>query len=215
MDFKTALDIDNLTVRFGPRPVIQGFSLTLAPGEKATLTGPSGSGKSTILRCVLGFVVPERGVISIDGERLTVATVWPLRRKLAYVAQEPDLGEGRVQDILERPFSYRANTALRANLDQAPALFERFLLPAALTRDDIATLSGGEKQRVAIVSALLLERAIFLLDEAASALDAASKQAVADFFRAREDLTVLSVAHDTQGFALSKKIIELPGIETP
>ena len=206
-----AIRIDELTVRFGEQPVLERFSLGLETGAKATLTGRSGSGKSTVLRCIMGFVVPEAGAVHIEGERLTGESVWRLRAKLAYVAQEPDLGAGTVREVLERPFGYRANAHLEDNLAQAPALFERFLLPQALLDKDVTALSGGEKQRVAVISCLLLDRRIVLLDEASSALDDAAAEAVAGYFRARENLTVLSVSHDRRGFYFSDHTIALPG----
>ena len=73
-------------------------------------------------------------------------------------------------------------------------------------------LSGGEKQRVAIVSAILLERPIMLLDEASSALDRVSRAAVAEWFRSRRELTVLSVAHDPDRFDLGGRVLEPDGL---
>jgi putative ABC transport system ATP-binding protein len=205
------IEIRDLTVRFGPRCLFDGLSIRLAPGEKATVTGRSGSGKTTLLRCVLGFVVPDQGTIRIEGEPLTPRSVWRLRTRLAYVAQEPDLGEGTVRDVLERPFAYHVNAHLRDNLARTDELFARFLLPRSLLDDEIATLSGGEKQRVALVSALLLERRILLLDEASSALDKTSEAAIRDDLSARADLTVLSVSHKPEGFGFTGQLIELPG----
>lgn len=206
-----ALRIENLTVGFGERTVIEDFSLVLEPGDRTVLTGRSGSGKSTILRCILGFTVPGSGAIHIDGEPLTGASVWRLRRKLAYVAQEPDLGSGIVREILERPFTYRANASLKKNLERVPALFRSFYLPVELLDKDITTLSGGEKQRVAFIASVLLDRRLFLLDEVASALDGPAKAAVVDFFREREDLTVLFVAHNVDEWPFRAKVVELPG----
>lgn len=205
------IQIDNLTVRFDGRTVVERFSLSLATGDKVTLTGRSGSGKSTILRCILGFTVPDSGFVTIEGERVTGESIWKLRTRLAYVAQEPDLGTGQVRQVLERPFAYHANAHLRGNLSKIAGLFQRFMLPAELMDKDIVTLSGGERQRVALVSAILLDRSIFLLDEAASALDKTARQAVAEFFRSQDDLTLLSVAHDPEGFSFSGSIIELAG----
>jgi len=206
-----AIRIDQLSVRFGEQCVLEDFSLRLETGAKATLTGRSGSGKSTVLRCIMGFVVPQAGAVHIGGERLTGASVWPLRAKLAYVAQEPDLGAGTVREVIERPFAYRANAQLRDPLAQAPALLERFLLSRRLLDKEVAALSGGEKQRVAVIGCLLLNRGIVLLDEASSALDDAAAAAVADYFRARDDLTVLSVSHDRRGLSFSDHSIEIPG----
>jgi len=199
-DHPPAVRLDGITLRFGGKTILHQFSLEVAPGQKITLTGRSGSGKTSILRCILGFTVPDEGAVFIDGERLTEASVWSLRAKLAYVAQEPDLGPGTVMEILERPFQYRANRALRKNLDWTPQLFERFMLTRDLINQPVTELSGGEKQRVALISSILLGRRIFLLDEVTSALDRAAKEAVLEYFRPRDDLTVISVSHDTQSF---------------
>ena len=204
-----AIQIDNLTVSYDGKTILSDFSLRLESGQKVTLSGRSGSGKSTVLRCILGFIIPNEGVIYINGEQLTSSSVWPLRRKMAYVAQEPLLGSGSVHEILERPFNYRANTKKRDNLSRIPELFTKFMLPNELINKDIELLSGGEKQRVAIISAELLDRRILLLDEASSALDKVSKQAVNEFFCARQDLSVLSISHEPEQFFCADQIIEL------
>lgn len=205
-----ALEAKGLDIRFGGQVVLRGFSISLETGEKALLTGPSGCGKSTALRCFLGFVVPDRGSVHIDGTEMTTGAVWHLRQHVAYVGQEPDLGTGTTAEAIERPFHYRANAGLKRNLDRIPELFERFNLTRELLHKDVGALSGGEKQRIALVSAILLDRKIFLLDEVTSALDKVSKQAVADYFRSREDATALIVAHDPEVFSFVRRVVELP-----
>jgi putative ABC transport system ATP-binding protein len=204
-----ALEIAGLLVRLGGRTILEGVSLSLARGEKVMLTGTSGSGKSTVLRCALGLVLPDAGCVRIFGETLTPHTVWSLRRRMAYVAQEPDLGSGTVRAVIERPFTYKANAPLRENLEQVPALMERFQLPRFLLDKDMKTLSGGEKQRVALVSAIVLGRELLLLDEASSALDEKNRQAVTGFFSQADDLTVLSVSHDTEWREFSNRTVDL------
>ena len=119
-----ALQIDQLTVRFDGRTVIDGFSLRLGRGERAIITGDSGAGKSTVLRCVFGFVPPFEGRIAVDGEAVSAASVWSLRARMSYVTQEPQLGTGTVKDVLERPFSYRVNAGLRSGLSRIPELLD-------------------------------------------------------------------------------------------
>ena len=214
MDTSNALEAKDVTVRFNGQTVLQDFSMALKTGEKAALTGPSGCGKSTVLRCLLGFVAPESGTVAVAGTPLTAETVWGLRRHMAYVGQEPELGDGLVRQFLERPFHYHANAALKGNLQRAPELFEQFGLARALLDKETGDLSGGEKQRVALVSALLLDRRIFLLDEITSALDAASKDAVVDAFRRRDDVTALFVAHDIERFSFVDQVVTLPQVRS-
>lgn len=206
-----AIELSDLTLRFDERIVVQGFRMRLAVGEKATLTGPSGSGKSSVIRSILGFVTPERGTVKIAGQLVTSRSVWDLRRQMAYVPQEADLGVGPVRRILERPFSYRANANLPPREHLLPCLFDRLRLPHHLLDKEITDLSGGEKQRVAIIAAILLDRGIILLDEAASALDSESAMAVADYFREQPDLTILSAAHDEHVLPLSGRVVSIAG----
>ena len=205
-----AINIKDLSISFEGQKIIETFSLHLAYGEKVTLTGRSGSGKSTILRCLQGFIQPEAGFISIGGKPLTPDTVWEMRASMAYVAQEPDLGTGNVREIIERPFTYRANHSLKANLSRLPEYFGIFNLHLDLLNKDITLLSGGEKQRVAFICAILLDRRIFLLDEVASALDQANYQAVAKFIISRRELTVLSATHEPAEYDFSDRVVELP-----
>lgn len=209
MDGPDALAIDDLTVRMDGQTVLKDFSLSVPAGRKVLLTGPSGCGKSTVLRCLLGFVTPQAGSVHIAGERLTAESVWRLRRRLAYVGQEPDLGSGLVRDILQQPFHYRANAALRDNLRRVPDLFDAFGLARALLDKNIGDLSGGEKQRVALICALLLDRRIFLLDEVTSALDPASKRRVLDYFQSRTEATTLFVAHDAEWFSFVDQVVQM------
>ncbi|WP_052464986.1 ABC transporter ATP-binding protein [Geoalkalibacter subterraneus] len=208
-----AIDIDRLSVQVGGQTILSDLSLRLARGRKATLVGPSGSGKSTLLLALLGFVAPTEGSIRIFGEELTASSVWRLRTRMAYVSQEPELGEGTVRQILNHPFTFKNNRHLKDNMERAPELMEKLYLPGHLLDKDITSLSGGEKQRVALISALLLEREILLLDEASSALDQGAKQAVIDLLSSRENLTLLSVTHDREWIEAADDLIELSGMQ--
>ncbi len=212
MNSTSAIEIDDLTIRFGDRTVVERFSLHLATGDRVTLTGPSGSGKSTILRCILGFIPTTAGSIRIAGQPLTSDSVWQLRTHMAYVAQEPDLGQGTVRALLHQPFAYRANADRAGNLTRIPELCDRLALSPGLLDDEIGTLSGGEKQRVAIIAALLLERRLLLLDEPSSALDSDRRQAVIELLRTVNGLTVLAVAHDPSDFAIAERTVALPAL---
>jgi len=206
-----AIELSDLTLRFDGRTVVEGFCLHVSAGEKMTITGRSGSGKSSIIRSILGFVTPERGTVRIAGEVVTSQSIWHVRGRMAYVPQEADLGVGAVRTILERPFAYRANANLRRDEHLLMTLFDRFHLPLHLLDKEVTELSGGEKQRIAIVSAVLLNRDILLLDEAVSALDKDSAMAVAGYLREQRDLTILSVAHHVHMLPLSEQVVSIAG----
>ncbi|MDD4102142.1 MAG: ABC transporter ATP-binding protein [Kiritimatiellae bacterium] len=203
------IEINGLGVRHNNSWVLRGFDLKVLPGEKVALSGPSGSGKSTVLKCVMGLVEPQEGSISVQGRALNAHSIWSLRHQLAYVAQEPDLGTGTPRQALESAFAYKANVGLRDNLKKLPVLAERFKLSESLLDKESVSLSGGEKQRFALVAALLLERPIILLDEVSSALDKVNKQVVVDFIQEAVDTTVVSVAHDPDWLSFAERVVHL------
>ncbi|HDZ23874.1 MAG TPA: ABC transporter ATP-binding protein [Desulfobacteraceae bacterium] len=206
-----AIEMNNILVRFQGKVVLNHFSMKLSAGEKVVVTGDSGLGKSTLLRCLLGFVIPNEGEIFVEGQRLTPESVWTLRTLLAYVPQEPELGQGVLEDWFKAPFSFRANAGLKKNFDRLPQLMERFSLSPELLQKEVSTLSGGEKQRAALITALLLQRKIFLLDEPTSALDSRNGKRVLEFLFGIPDASILAVSHDHAFLGLADRVIELSG----
>jgi putative ABC transport system ATP-binding protein len=197
MNRPAPIDVEHLSLVFDGRTVLDDFSLRVDERETVVLAGSSGSGKSSILACLLGFLVPAAGRIAIHGEDLTAKSIWRLRRAMALVQQEPDLGELTVRQWLEDPFTFHANEAIRGNLARLPDLLRRLRLSESILNQKGPALSGGEKQRIALVAALLLDRPILLLDEPTSALDPDSRRAVYDCLSALENQTLLMVSHDT------------------
>ena len=203
------LALERVAVRFDGKRVLDDFTLRVAQGEKVVLAGDSGAGKSTILACLLGFVQPAAGEISIGGEPLTKRSVWPLRTRIAYVPQEPQLGAGLTREAIIRPLEYAANRHIQFDPDRLERLCKTFLLDVGLLEKSVTKLSGGEKQRAAIVSALMLERPILLLDEITSALDERSRDAVLAYLRGRDDLTLLAISHDKEFLRWADRVVTL------
>jgi len=206
-----ALQAGGVRVVLAGRTLLAGLNMCVATGSKTLLTGPSGCGKSTLLRCFLGLTLPAAGRIEVLGEPLTGHNTWRIRRQLAYVGQEPELGAGSVRECIERPFHYRANGHLRGNPGRAAEWFDRFRLSRTLMDKEAGSLSGGEKQRVALTIAILLERPIFLLDEPTSALDPKAAAAVLEWLQSAGQATALVVAHHHALFSFADQTVELDG----
>jgi ABC-type multidrug transport system ATPase subunit len=192
------LEVRNLVLSFDSKSLIKGMNVSLVQGEKIALVGKSGSGKSSLLKCLLGVLLPSAGEIVMHGEELTLKTVWALRRRIGYVPQEPELGELTGEEYIRRPFQYKANRHLTWSPERLQELCQAFHLEPSLLGQPSRLLSGGEKQRIALIAALMLERELYLLDEITSALDEESRAAVADFFRSQAKLTAVLVAHDPE-----------------
>jgi putative ABC transport system ATP-binding protein len=202
------IKLDNITVKYNSQPIIEQFSLEVKKGEKVALWGPSGSGKSSILQIPLGFVLPQTGTVTVDNILLTAHTAWQIRTKTGYVPQEPNLSSGTVREIVNAPFNYHTNHNLKSNLEKLPGLLEEFALENSILDKDISTLSGGEKQRVALIIALLLEREILLLDEISSALDHDCRKAVINHLT-KITKTILLVTHDAALLEFCDRRVEI------
>lgn len=203
------ISVDNLTHSFDGQTLFENLSFHVRSGQKVSIEGPSGCGKSTLLKALMGFVVPAEGGISIGPEPLTQASVWDLRRRIAYVAQEPDLGEGTVIDRIRSPFDYHANAHLKWDRQKVSGYCQQFYLNEKLLHKETTDLSGGEKQRIALMIALLLQRPILLLDEPVSALDKEIKTAVKEELARDTSRTVLFVSHESMLLEIADATIHL------
>ena len=167
---------ENVHIQFKDTALLQNLTFTIAHGGKVLFYGKSGIGKTTIFRLMLGFEQAQKGTIYFNDHPLDAKTVWDIRHKTAYVSQDPDIGSGRVRIMLDRILSFRANHPVVLDKDILPELMDFLRLPASVLDDEYEKLSGGEKQRIAILIALLLKRSIFMLDEVTSSLDAELKK---------------------------------------
>jgi len=188
---------ENIGISFENRKILSGFNLTVKKNQKILLRGKSGTGKTTLLKILLGFTKPLEGTIYFKNRVIDSKTCWEARKEIAYVVQDTDLGEGKVKSLLDDVFSYRANKE-KLDHEKLRVFMRELELEDDILEKDFQELSGGEKQRIGILIALLLNRNIYLLDEVTSALDVKLKKKIADYFLARENWTLLIVSHDRE-----------------
>ncbi|GAA3562590.1 thiol reductant ABC exporter subunit CydD [Kribbella ginsengisoli] len=203
----TPLHLHDVTVRYPGRdePALDGFDLDLWPGEVVALAGPSGAGKSTVLAAVLGFVLPERGMVIAGGSAADEFTPEHWRRQFAWVPQRPGLRTGTIADNIRlgRPDATDADV-LRALADAGAAE----LAPTQQVGESGQLLSGGQRRRVALARALVTEAPVLLLDEPTAGLDAEAEAEVVSHLR-RSGRTVLLVAHRPALLAAADRVVEV------
>lgn len=202
------ITVNNLSLAYDGHTLFQGVSFAVNSGQRVCIDGPSGCGKSSLLRAILGFVQPQQGGIVINDQSVDEKSVWDIRRNIAYITQEPDLGRQIVMDRICRPFWYKANSHLEFSDDALNDWLDRFKLDQKMLSKQTADLSGGQKQRIAIIIGLLLQRPILLLDEPTSALDKESKQILKDIL-SELDNTILFVSHEDVLVELADSTVNL------
>ncbi|MEM8796211.1 MAG: ABC transporter transmembrane domain-containing protein [Pseudomonadota bacterium] len=180
--------------------VTSRLSFAVRPGERVAIVGPSGAGKSTIFSLLTRFYDPVEGSVTIAGTDIRDCDPVDLRRLFAIVPQDPVIFNGTVAENIA--FGYEGPMGVNAMRDAAQAARADGFIEAMEADYDARvgergiTLSGGEKQRLAIARAVLRDAPILLLDEATSALDAESEAHVQSALDAlMTGRTTLVIAH--------------------
>lgn len=197
----SSITIDEVTVTYDTKCAVDAFTLSVAGGEWVALLGPNGAGKTSVLRAIAGLTAFD-GVISIDSASVRNIARRRLAQLVAYVPQRPILPTGAtVTDYVlmgRNPYIRYFATESKSDVDTTTRVLHRLDLAAFADRD-VASLSGGEAQRVVMARALAQEAPILLLDEPTSELDVGRQQHVlelVDELRIEVGLTVLSTMHD-------------------
>ena len=204
------LQFSNVAMSFGDRILFENFNLVIDHNEIVGLTGGSGSGKSTILRIAVDLLTPESGDITILGKPISEWDPRELRRNVILVPQESQMFVGTVRDNLLWGLSKRGDSIDDDSLNE---ILREVKLDSLKLDDDAFNLSGGEKQRIAIARALVMNPEALLLDEPTASLDEESALAVEnvlnDVIRKRQ-IGILIVTHNKeQAHRFTSRIIEM------
>ncbi|XP_024019685.1 ABC transporter B family member 29, chloroplastic [Morus notabilis] len=195
--------------------VLNGLNLHIKAGETVALVGPSGGGKTTLAKLLLRLYDPLSGYILIDNHNIQSIRLQSLRRHVGLVSQDITLLSGTVAenigywDLIKGIDMGRVEDAARtANADefirQLPKGYETDIGPRG------STMSGGQRQRLAIARAVYQNSSILILDEATSALDSRSELSVRQALeRLMKNHTVLVIAHRLETVLMAKRVFLL------
>jgi polar amino acid transport system ATP-binding protein len=200
---QASVEFRNVVKRYGDRPVLNGVSLNILPGEVVTILGPSGSGKSTLIRLINQLETLSEGEILIDGKptrKLNHTALRQLRSRVGFVFQQFNLyahlsAQQNITLALEQVHRWSSRKAQ----ERAKALLAKVGL--ADKADSLPhQLSGGQQQRVAIARALASSPQIILFDEPTSALDPEMIGEVLLVMKAlaHSGITMIVVTHEMQ-----------------
>lgn len=198
--YRGGLEFDRVTFEYTQgHPVLKDLSFRIDPGERVALVGPSGAGKSTLLGLLLGFYVPQSGVIRIDGRDLEEIPTAELRANIGVVFQDNAMFDATIRDNLLLARKDRTDDDVWDALRRAEAGEFVESLPERL--DTLIgvkglRLSGGQRQRLAIARVILKAPPIVALDEATSSLDSLTESLIQRALeRMLDQHTSLTIAH--------------------
>jgi ATP-binding cassette subfamily C protein LapB len=208
-------EIEFKDVRFSypnaTQEALKGMSFRLKPGEHVVVLGRVGSGKTTLQKLILGLYVPSEGAVSIDGVDVRQLDPAELRRSIGYVAQDALLFYGSLRDNISIAAPYADDSAVVAAAEVAglsdfvnrhPQGFDM------LIGERGESLSGGQRQGVAIARAVLLDPPILLLDEPTASMDFTSEAQFKEHLRTfAEFKTVVIVTHRMSLLDVAHRII--------
>lgn len=206
------IQLNDLTVRFDDRTIVENFNIEFVQGKFYTLLGPSGCGKTTILNTIAGFIKPDGGEVILHNENVT--SLPASARRVNTIFQDYSLFPHL--NIYENiafgmKLKKMSSKAIREKVTEMLALVEL----SGYERKRVSELSGGQKQRVAIARALAMDPEVLLLDEPLSALDYKLRQNMQYMLKdiqQKLNITFIFVTHDQEeALVLSDYIYILNG----
>ena len=190
---KNILDIKNLSYSFGNNPILKDINIHVNKNEMVAIVGSSGVGKSTLFNLIAGVLKKQVGEITINGSNDYIG-------KVAYMLQKDLLFEHKtIIDNVILPLII-AKVNKKEALEEGNKILKQFNLDKYANKYP-QQLSGGMRQRVALIRTYMFKRNIFLLDEAFSALDAITKKELHKWYlglKKEFDLTTLLITHDIE-----------------
>jgi ABC-type Mn2+/Zn2+ transport system ATPase subunit len=193
-----AIEVENLTVSYGPMPALLDVSFTILPGQLVGVIGPNGSGKSTLIKALLGFIKPDFGEVRLFGEPAEKA-----KGRVAYVPQRGSVDWDFPITVREVALMGRYGHAhwwqdlTAEDYRLADEALEMVRMGEFHNRQ-IGQLSGGQQQRVFMARAMAQGAEILLLDEPFAGVDAATERAILDVLERTKHAgrTLVVVHHD-------------------
>ena len=190
---KNILDIKNLSYSFGNNPILKDINIHVNENEMVAIVGSSGVGKSTLFNLIAGVLKKQVGEITINGSEDYIS-------KVAYMLQKDLLFEHKtIIDNVILPLII-AKVNKKEALEEGNKILKQFNLDKYANKYP-QQLSGGMRQRVALIRTYMFKRKIFLLDEAFSALDAITKKELHKWYldlKKEFNLTTLLITHDIE-----------------
>jgi len=203
------LSMDGLSYEIKGQKILDDISYDIEEGDFISIGGPSGSGKSSLLKIIATIISKTKGEVLYKGIPLEQYEPTKYRKEVSYCFQSPVLFGKTVRDNLSFPYEIRQ---MEFDKEKAISLLSALGLTESDLLKEVKFLSGGEKQRVALIRNMLFEPKVLLLDEVTSALDDANRTIIWNWLRAlkkKGSVTILMVTHNDEEASIADKNIQI------
>jgi len=193
------LILKHIDCGYGEKMVLNDVCLHVKKGQKVVLSGESGSGKSTLLKMIAGLYIPLQGDMKLEQNQYSKVSLEEWRKNVAYVSQQTHIFPGTLRDNLTLAKSTASEEEIWHAIQQAQLEEWVKALPDGLETvlNEKRTVSGGERQRIAVARAFLKDAPLLILDEPTSALDQANADGLCQaIFGLMQDRMVIIASHD-------------------
>lgn len=204
--------LEHISLSYGNKKLLDDIHMSLDPNSFNLLIGPSGSGKSTLLRIFSGLYPQLKGEALVHDERVTKLSANKKATFVGFLFQDPDTQFAMTTPLNELIFTLENLRVSQEDIQKRAASALDFIGISHLANQDIATLSGGEKQKVALAIIVAMQSKLLLLDEPFANIDMQSRQYLLTKLKELQlkGTTILMTDHDLHGYeTLADKVWEL------
>jgi len=188
-------EVKGLSYQVGETKILNNINLDIEKGKYLTVIGPSGSGKSTFMRILASMISATSGEVLFNGKPISGIEPTEYRRKVSYAFQQPTLFGKTIKDNLAFPFEVR-----NQEFDEAKVIsyLKMVNLDETYIDKSVNDVSGGEKQRIAMLRNLIFPPEVLITDEVTTGLDTENKRIVHKMLEEfnKRGVTILRVTHD-------------------
>lgn len=201
-------EVHDLSYTVGDKEILKHINLEIEKGKYITVIGPSGSGKSTLMRILASMISATSGEVIFDGKRIETYEPTTYRQRVSYAFQQPTLFGKTVRENLNFPFEVR-------NLEFDEGKVKQYLkmvnLDESYIDKSVNDVSGGEKQRIALIRNLIFPPEVLITDEVTAGLDVENKTIVHEMLQQfnQQGVTILRVTHDESEIEASHDTITI------
>lgn len=205
------IEINNLTFRYDNKFIYDNFSLSIKRGTWVTIAGPNGAGKTTLVKILAGLV-KNYSDVKIFGKKVNKKNIYDIRKDIGFVFDNPDnfFACETVSD--ELAFSLENMAVCPSTIKKKINEVSNLLGLDHLLKENPYALSGGEKQKVALACALMLEPRILILDETFMMIDVKEKNKLLEIlkeYNKKKRVTIISFTHNLDEAIYSDRLVVL------